>query len=142
MASQNQARVLVTSPGGRSEPDEVRDPPLERIETAHLRQYPDFIIIGTQRGGTTSLYRYLTAHPEIGQAYRKEVHYFDRYFDRGIEWYLAHFPLRGEFPVVGEASPFYLFHPEAPARVRAAVPEAKLSWVCLATRNHWYCSSR
>jgi hypothetical protein len=125
MASQNQARLLTMGPGDRSAPEEERDPPRERIETAHRRQYPDFIIVGTQRGGTTSLYRYLTAHPNIGQASRKEVHCFDRYFEKGIDWYLAHFPLRGEFPVVGEASPYYLFHPEAPARIQAAVPQAK-----------------
>jgi hypothetical protein len=125
MTSQNQVRLLTTDPAERGAPKEERDPPQERVETAHLRQYPDFIIVGTQRGGTTSLYQYLTAHPEIGQAFRKEVHFFDRYFDKGIDWYLAHFPLRGEFPVVGEASPYYLFHPEAPARILAAVPRAK-----------------
>jgi hypothetical protein len=125
MTSQSQVRLLTTGPVERNAPEEERDPPRQRVETAHLRQYPDFIIIGTQRGGTTSLYRYLAAHPEIGQAYRKEVHFFDRYFDKGIDWYLAHFPLRGEYPVVGEASPFYLFHPEAPARIVAAVPQAK-----------------
>jgi hypothetical protein len=102
------------------------DPPRERIETAHLRQPPDFIIIGTQRGGTTSLYRYLTEHPGVGAAFRKEVHFFDRHYDKGMDWYLAHFPKRGEFPVVGEASPFYMFHPEVPERARAAVPQAKL----------------
>jgi hypothetical protein len=102
-----------------------RDPPLERIETAHLRQLPDFVIIGTQRGGTTSLYRYLTAHPDIGSALRKEVHYFDHYYEKGLDWYLAHFPVRGEAPVVGEASPSYLFHPDVPERARAAVPRAK-----------------
>jgi hypothetical protein len=117
--------LLTTGPDNRSALEDERDPPRERIETAHLRQYPDFIIVGTQRGGTTSLYRYLTAHPEIGQAFRKEVHFFDRYFDKGLDWYLAHFPLRGEFPVVGEASPYYLFHPAAPARILAAVPQAK-----------------
>jgi hypothetical protein len=125
MAAKNHARLATTGPLARRAPEDERDPPPERIETAQLRQSPDFIIIGTQRGGTTSLYRYLTAHPEIGQAFRKEVHFFDRYFDRGIDWYLAHFPLRGEFPVVGEASPYYLFHPEAPARILAAVPQAK-----------------
>lgn len=105
--------------------DEERDPPRPRIESAHLRQLPDFIIIGTQRGGTTSLYRYLTEHPEVGAAFRKEVHFFDRYFDKGMDWYRAHFPLQGEFPIVGEASPYYLFHPEAPARIAAAVPAAR-----------------
>lgn len=109
--------------GARDE--EERDPPSWRIESADRRQPPDFIIIGTQRGGTTSLYRYLTEHPRIGAAFRKEVHYFDRYFEKGLDWYLAHFPERGEFPIVGEASPFYLFHPEAAARIRAAALDAK-----------------
>src|SRR5215213_2627672 len=125
MASQNQARLLTTRPIDRSAPEEERDPPVECIETAHLRQYPDFIIIGTQRGGTTSLYRYLTAHPDIGQAFRKEVHFFDRYYNKGIDWYLANFPLRGEFPIVGEASPYYVFHPDVPERILAAVSQAK-----------------
>jgi hypothetical protein len=125
MTSQNQARLLTTSPVERNAPEEERDPPRERIETAHLRQYPNFIIVGTQRGGTTSLYRYLTAHPEIGQASRKEVHYFDRYYENGHDWYLAHFPERGEYRLVGEASPYYVFHPEVPERILVAVPHAK-----------------
>ena len=104
---------------------EKRDPPAERIATAHLRQPPDFIIIGTQRGGTTSLYQYLGVHPDVGRAYRKEVHYFDRYFENGIDWYMAHFPVRGKFRVVGEASPFYIFHPKAPERIQAAKLQSK-----------------
>ncbi|MFN8591499.1 MAG: sulfotransferase [Thermomicrobiales bacterium] len=105
---------------------EERDPPPERIASAGERQLPDFIIIGAQRGGTTSLYRYLVEHPDIGPAYCKEVHYFDRYFDRGPNWYLAHFPIRGEYKIAGEASPYYLFHPEVPERLREYVPNAKL----------------
>ncbi len=122
------------SEAGNDDPDDLldfrqkikeRDPPLERIATAQLRQLPDFIIIGTQRGGTTSLYRYLAAHPDIGPALRKEVHFFDRYYDKGMNWYLANFPVRGEASVVGEASPYYLFHPDVPERARRAVPHAK-----------------
>lgn len=100
-------------------------PPRWRILTAPLRRRPDFVIIGTQRGGTTSLYRYLTAHPKIGAALRKEVHYLDHNYDQGPSWYLAHFPLRGRVPVVGEASPYYLFHPDVPRRARAIIPSAK-----------------
>jgi len=104
---------------GRAEgaPAEDRDPPRGRLATAHERQPPGFLIIGAKRAGTTSLYRYLTEHPEIGSAWRKEVHYFDRYFDRGRDWYLAHFPRRGKFAVVGEASPFYMVDPRVPGRV-------------------------
>jgi hypothetical protein len=106
--------------------DADRDPPPERIATASERQAPDFIIIGTQRGGTTSMYRYLCEHPNVGAAFRKEVHFFDDYFDRGLDWYLAHFPRQGEYPMVGEASPYYLVHPEAPERARRVVPGALL----------------
>jgi len=102
-----------------------RDPPDRRIGSARRRQLPGFIIIGAQRGGTTSLYNYLIDHPQVGAATRKEVHFFDRYFEKGIDWYRAHFPRRGEFVIVGEASPYYLFHPEAPQRILAAMPRAK-----------------
>ena len=118
-------RVLVSGPSAHDANHDQRDLPPERLETAHLRQSPNFIIIGTQRGGTTSLYHYLTAHPNVGEAYRKEVHFFDRYFDKGWDWYLAHFPLRDEFPVVGEASPYYVFHPEVPQRILAAMPDVR-----------------
>jgi hypothetical protein len=125
MQRESSAESADTGRAVRDGADEPRDPPPERIATAHLRQSPDFIIIGTQRGGTTSLYQYLVAHPRVGRAFRKEVHFFDRYYDKGIAWYLAHFPVRDEFPVVGEASPYYMFHPEAPKRILAAVPDAK-----------------
>jgi hypothetical protein len=101
------------------------DPPPERIETAQLRHLPDFVIIGTQRGGTTSLYRYLIEHPDVGSALRKEVHFFDRHYQKGMNWYLAHFPLREEASMVGEASPNYLFHPDVPGRARRAIPHAR-----------------
>lgn len=102
-----------------------REPSPDRIETAGLRQLPDFVIIGTQRGGTTSLYRYLSEHPDVGSALRKEIHFFDRHYEKGMDWYLAHFPLRGGVPMVGEASPNYLFHPNAPKRAKEVLPRAK-----------------
>ncbi len=102
-----------------------RNPPPSRIATAHLRRLPDFVIIGAQRGGTTSLYRSLTEHPDVGAALRKEVHFFDRYHANGLDWYRAHFPRHGEASVVGEASPYYLFHPGVPQRVREVLPQAR-----------------
>ncbi len=97
---------------------------------------PDFMIIGTQRGGTTSLYNYLLAHPQIAAATKKEVHFFDRHFQHGIPWYRAQFPslIQGDMGetigrqgvITGEASPYYLFHPHAPARAALVVPKTKL----------------
>ena len=107
-----------------------------RASTSGLRLLPDFLIIGAQRSGTTSLYNYLTAHPSIGHSLWKEVHYFDVNFQKGLSWYKAHFPTkvwrwyrnkRGANPyLVGESSPYYLFHPHAAKRAYALVPDARL----------------
>ena len=100
---------------------------------AGSRPLPDFLIIGAQRCGTTSLYRYLEKHPQvIGAAPSKGVHYFDVHHERSLRWYRAHFPTRrrrdraGDRAVTGEASPYYVFHPHGPDRVRAAVPNVRL----------------
>src|SRR5438876_9002544 len=65
---------------------------LYRGITHPIRLLPDFLIIGTQRGGTTSLYNYLIARPGVGPATVKELHFFDKKFTRGPSWYRAHFP--------------------------------------------------
>ncbi|MEG4168347.1 MULTISPECIES: sulfotransferase, partial [unclassified Microcoleus] len=89
---------------------------------------PNFIIIGSQRCGTTSLYTYLAQHPQILTPIKKEMDFFSWHFDRGIDWYLAHFPPMpsGEEFVTGEASPSYFDYREAPERLYTAFPEAKL----------------
>ena len=90
---------------------------------------PDFIVIGAQKCGTTSLYRYLTGCDGVVRPQSKEVHYFDVNYALGIDWYRSHFPrlrARRGRRITGEASPYYVFHPEAPARVREAVPSVRL----------------
>lgn len=107
-----------------------------RGATASARALPQFLVIGAQKAGTTSLYAYLGAHPDVLPAARKEVHYFDLNYAGGERWYRSMFPLRANLatrsrlvsrPVVtGEASPYYLFHPLAPSRAAALVPDARL----------------
>jgi hypothetical protein len=104
--------------------------------TARLRALPDFLILGAQKAGTTALYSYLRRHPAILGPWWKEVSYFDRHFARGESWYRGQFPTRaqrrlvarrtGSPTLVGEATPGYLFHPDAPERVAALLPEARL----------------
>lgn len=98
-----------------------------------LRRLPDFLIIGTQRGGTTSLYRYLSQHPQVCAPLGKELQYFTLNWHRSCRWYRAHFPKSGIRDGVErgstqtfEASPYYLFHPHAPARAAGVVPQARL----------------
>jgi hypothetical protein len=94
--------------------------------TARLRPLPDFLILGAQKAGTTALYAYLRRHPDITGPSWKEVSYFDRQYRRGTAWYRGNFPLRSDDRIVGEASPSYLFHPEAPERVARLLPDARL----------------
>jgi hypothetical protein len=113
---------------------------MARRSSAWARALPDFLLIGAQKSGTTSLYAYLTAHPDVRPARHKEVHYFDlgsrAWAELGEGWYRSMFPLRAQLAVerrrasrpvlTGEASPYYLFHPVAPQRAAALVPRARL----------------
>lgn len=106
------------------------------ILTHRIRVLPHFVIIGAQKCGTTSLYRYLTQHPCVVYPLRKEVHFFDFNFSKGIAWYRAFFPTRsyinslshvqGKDVLTGEATPYYIAHPLAPQRLAETLPTAKL----------------
>jgi hypothetical protein len=103
--------------------------------TSRFRGLPDFVILGAQRAGTTSLFRYLCQHPSVVGSSVKEVHYFDNNVPKGQAWYRSHFPTnafmrateaRSGSPVVtGEASPYYLFHPAVPRRIAEELPQAR-----------------
>lgn len=95
-----------------------------RYLTADLRAMPDFVIVGAARSGTTSLYRWLCTHPDVAPAWKKEIHYFDENYGRGMRWYRSHFPLRRRHRVTGEATPYLLFHPLAPARAARDLPQS------------------
>ena len=109
-----------------------------RLITTHLvgRKLPDFIIIGAQKSGTTSLYDFLIKHPAIAPAAKKELHYFSVQYARGELWYRSNFPTnlsRSAFYkkttqrlLSGEASPLYLFYPMVPDRMKEILPDVKL----------------
>ena len=105
---------------------------------------PDFLVIGTQKGGTSALYRYLQQHPEVAVPREKELNFFldpgmlpddPRGFERGawhlgIDWYRRWH--QTDRPVCGEASPNYSLgsHAEPVARRIASVtPAARLIYL-------------
>jgi hypothetical protein len=109
--------------------------------TAGMRAFPDFLVIGTKRGGTTSMIKYLRRHPSIlpmwpGVENAKKTFYFDENYHRGDAWYRSHFPSElqrrrvekrtGVRPLTGEAAPYYMFHPLVLDRVVETVPQAKI----------------
>jgi hypothetical protein len=105
--------------------------------TARRRALPDFLLVGAQRCGTTSLFRALLSHPHVLRAnFLKGVNYFDVRAEKGPAWYRAHFPMTStarrrpapgqDHGLVFEASGYYMFHPHAPARIIEALPEVKI----------------
>jgi hypothetical protein len=105
---------------------------------------PNLFVIGAPKSGTTSLHRYLDQHPQIAMSAVKEPKFFltdgtrphhggpgdqracrSYVVDRSEYEALFRYP-EGPVSYAGESSPFYLWHPEAPARIAALVPEARL----------------
>lgn len=86
---------------------------------------PDTLIIGAMRSGTTSLYRYLGAHPDVFMA-PKELQFFTEHFEKGIAWYREQFAAAGGAHVVGEATADYLARESAMSRLAATLPDARL----------------
>lgn len=88
---------------------------------------PTFIVIGPGKTGTTWLYQCLKQHPDIRMAHAtKETLFFNDYYDRGFAWYEKFFEGHEGARAIGEVSNDYFFSEEAPARIRAALPDVKL----------------
>lgn len=93
-----------------------------------LPPLPNFFIVGAARAGTTSLARYLETHPQVFIPLIKEVDFFDREenYRKGVDWYRRQFAGAGGESAIGDASPFYMFIPDAIPRMAALLPEARL----------------
>lgn len=91
-----------------------------------MNRLPTYIIAGAMRSGTTALNSYLREHPDVAVSSSKEVHFFDSFYDRGVEWYLEQFPHSQSAEAVGEATPNYMFSTTALDRIRETLPDVKL----------------
>jgi hypothetical protein len=112
--------------------EEGAPPPPRRFLPVRRRAFtclPSLVIAGAQKAGSTALFGYLLAHPLVAAAARKETHFFDRHFQKGLGWYLAHMPpLAAGNPrgaLTAEATPSYALGVGTPRRLAAALPEAR-----------------
>jgi hypothetical protein len=116
-------RGALHSNGGGTTVSEGRLRPLDMT-------LPTFLGVGVPRAGTTWLHTWLTSHPDVYMPVRrKEVRFFDRHFEQGLEWYEAFFCPDDEaasYRAIGEISPQYLYDDACPARIASTLPEAKL----------------
>src|SRR6266540_3594706 len=109
--------------------------PLRRLRadyrqlTSGFRGLPSVLIIGAQRSGTTSLFNYLTQHPDVLPPLGKEIHYFDFHYARGVDYYRGRFPYSHRLrngALTLDATPYYLMHPLVPQRAARLLPDVKL----------------
>lgn len=95
---------------------------------------PTFLVIGAMKAGTTSLHRYLRAHPDVFMPEHKEIEFFseEREWARGVDWYRSLFEPGRTALARGEASTGYTKLPRFPAaadRIHAVVPHARLVYM-------------
>jgi len=88
---------------------------------------PNFLFIGPDKSGSTWLYEILRAHPNCFVPKLKDIYFFDRHYDRGINWYLRFFADAPETAVaIGELSHDYLFSSAAAERIARDLPGVRL----------------
>jgi len=99
------------------------------------RALPNFMLIGAQKSGTSSMFAYLKQHPQIVPPVYKEPYFFDRHYDRGLAWYGCNFPAlstiqrkndrTGKPHLTFEATATYVFDEKAPDRIASDVDTRK-----------------
>ena len=91
---------------------------------------PNFLVIGAPRAGTTWIDENLRCHPDVFMPQKKELHFFDRYFGRGLSYYESFFAAWSGQKAVGEATPDYLHgvysRNDIPALINKCLPGVKL----------------
>jgi hypothetical protein len=94
---------------------------------------PTFLVIGAKKAGSTSLFRYLSAHPQVFMPAAKRLDFFSgRTWDKGVEWYEQQFAPGAGLPARGEASNLYAAYPLAkgvPERIASVVPDVRLVYL-------------
>ncbi|MDQ5846419.1 MAG: sulfotransferase [Acidobacteriota bacterium] len=83
------------------------------------------VVAGFPRTGTTSIYRNLELHPDFAVPVRKELNFFSR-ANQPLASYKAHFSHHQPGQICVDVSPLYSLDPAVAARLRAAVPQARV----------------
>ncbi|KAM9425379.1 heparan sulfate glucosamine 3-O-sulfotransferase 3B1-like [Pholidichthys leucotaenia] len=104
------------------------DAPSDNMSIANSfgsKKFPQAIIIGVKKGGTRALLEFLRIHPDV-RAVGAEPHFFDRFYDKGLEWYRNLMPRTLEGQITMEKTPSYFITKEAPRRIYSMSRYTKL----------------
>uniref|UniRef100_UPI00398E8179 heparan sulfate glucosamine 3-O-sulfotransferase 2-like n=1 Tax=Pristiophorus japonicus TaxID=55135 RepID=UPI00398E8179 len=92
---------------------------------AGTKRPPRAIIVGVKKGGTRAVLEFIRVHPEV-RALGTEPHFFDRHYDKGLEWYRSLMPKTLDGQITMEKTPSYFVTREAPKRIFSMAKDTKL----------------
>jgi len=94
-----------------------------------ISQCPNFIIIGVQKSGTSTVFNQLSLHSALRGSTPKELHFFDReeMNKQNLKNYKDHFrqSIFTSRKLLFEATPSYFYYPNVPKRISGISPSAK-----------------
>ncbi|XP_023658579.1 heparan sulfate glucosamine 3-O-sulfotransferase 4-like [Paramormyrops kingsleyae] len=90
-----------------------------------VKKLPQAIIIGVKKGGTRALLEALRVHPDV-RAVGVEPHFFDRNYEKGLDWYRDLMPSTLEGQITMEKTPSYFVTNSAPKRIHSMAKDTKL----------------
>ncbi|XP_072229273.1 heparan sulfate glucosamine 3-O-sulfotransferase 2-like [Leuresthes tenuis] len=124
----DEASHLKTDQIRPSTPHAVRNgtpsPPMSHLKFGN-KKLPNAIIVGVKKGGTRAVLEFIRIHPDV-RAAGTETHFFDRNYDRGLEWYRSLMPRTLESQITMEKTPSYFVTKETPHRISAMSQDTKL----------------
>ncbi|HEY2345803.1 MAG TPA: sulfotransferase [Xanthomonadaceae bacterium] len=88
---------------------------------------PNFLFIGADKCGSSWLHKVLSEHPQCFIPPAKDIYFFDRFYEKGLDWYLRFFAdAPGQARCVGEVCHDYLYSAQAAQRIARDLPDVKL----------------
>jgi hypothetical protein len=88
---------------------------------------PNFLYVGVDKAGSTWLYKALRQHAQVYVPTAKDLYFFDREFERGVDWYRSFFQAAPPSArSLGEICHDYLHSPVAPERIAATLPDVQI----------------
>ncbi|KAM4632336.1 heparan sulfate glucosamine 3-O-sulfotransferase 2 [Discoglossus pictus] len=108
-------------------PPKSTEPPGNSTTTPRYghKRLPQAIIVGVKKGGTRAVLEFIRVHPEV-RAMGTEPHFFDRNYERGLDWYRNLMPRSVDRQITVEKTPSYFVTREAPRRISHMSPRVKL----------------
>ena len=91
-----------------------------------LMPFPTFVVAGAQKCGTSTLHSLLQDHPHVLMSRPKELHFFDRHWERGLDWYASQFTPGPDHQQFGESTPVYMYDAVGRQRMIETLPEARI----------------